>query len=111
MVRTISSAQESTSEIVHWSSSETSSSIFFGTETWKILKSNSSVFLLSGWNEDGITSSGSTSSSSDFTDEKTHTTVLDSFLVKNIFTSEETEMGVSMKETESTSSRGGVDPA
>jgi hypothetical protein len=36
---------------------------------------------------------------------------LDSFLVKNIFTSEETEMGVSMKETESTSSRGGVDPA
>jgi hypothetical protein len=36
---------------------------------------------------------------------------LDGFLVKSIFTSEESEMGVSMKETESTTSRGGVDPA
>lgn len=110
MVATSSSTKESTTEIVDWESGQTGSSIFFGSETWEILGTNSCINRLGSWDKDGFTTSGS-GSSTDFTDEETHSTEQHHIAVESISRGEEGKGVISVEETVSTTCLRGVDPA
>lgn len=110
MGTSVSGTKESTRLIVHWESGQTSSTSGFGSETWEILGSDSTVSSLSSWNKDGFTTSG-TSSSTDFTDEETHSAEEDKIFVESISIGEEGKMVIGIEETVTSTVLRGVDPA
>jgi hypothetical protein len=106
----VSSTGDGTGSVVHWVRSLTNGSGSFGTETWKILGSWSSVGLLGTWDKDGFTTS-SGGGSTNFTDEETHSTPHVEVSIDVIARSEDVERSIGVNLTVSRSSLRRVDPA